>query len=85
MTKLLQLQKVVGTQEFRDIADKVSTTTRKQNPDIVIFAQINPSLNSVEEIVEAINSIRDDIDGVGIVWTSKEAKLLDTLLTALGR
>lgn len=72
-------------QEFRNIADKVSATTKSQNPDIIIFAQINPSLNSVEEIVAAINSIRDDIDGVGIVWTSKDAKLLDSLLTALGR
>jgi hypothetical protein len=82
---VMQLQKVVGTQEFRDIADKVSTTTRKQNPDIVIFAQINPALNSVEEIVDAVNSVRDDIDGVGIVWTMSDTAQLDKLLTALGR
>jgi hypothetical protein len=81
----MQLQKVVGTSEFRDIADKVSTTTKKQNPNIVIFAQVNPALNSVEEIVNAVNTVRDDIDGVGIVWTMSDANQLDKLLTALGR
>jgi hypothetical protein len=82
---VMQLQKVVGTQEFRDTADKVSATSKSQNPDIKIFAQVNPALNSVEEIVDAIDSIRDDIDGVGIVWTMNDASQLDKLLTALGR
>jgi hypothetical protein len=82
---VMQLQKVVGTQEFRNIANEVSETTREQNPNIIIFAQINPALNSVEEIVDAINEIRDHIDGVGIVWNMSDASRLDELLTALGR
>jgi hypothetical protein len=83
----MQLQKVVGESEFEDIASKVSGEARSENSDIIITAQVNPDLNSISEIVNQAESVKDDVDGISIVWNmdDSQAGVLDELLTKLGR
>jgi hypothetical protein len=83
----MQLQKVVGESEFEDIASKVSEEARSEHSDIIITAQVNPSFNSIEEIVDQAEEVQDHVDGISIIWNmdDSEAEVLDELLTELGR
>jgi hypothetical protein len=83
----MQLQKVVGEPEFEDITSKVSEEARSENSDIIITAQVNPSLNSISEIVDAAKSAREHVDGISIIWEMDDSRagVLDKLLTELGR
>lgn len=82
---VIQVQTVVGTPGFKNIVEKTSHEVRSENPDTIILAQVNPLTHSISQIEEAINSVRDKIDGVSIVWKGDDASTLDDLLVALGR
>jgi hypothetical protein len=80
---IIQTQKLVGTAEFKDMTYKVSSTVRSENPSCMVMVQVNPSLNTIDQIVDATNSVRDRIDGVSIIWNKNDASMLDSLLSSL--
>ncbi|MGI0048608.1 MAG: hypothetical protein ACREAW_03620 [Nitrososphaera sp.] len=80
---IIQTQKLVGTAEFKDMIYRVSSTVRSQNPSCIVMVQVNPSLNTIDQIVDATNSVRESIDGVSIIWNKNDASMLDDLLTSL--
>jgi hypothetical protein len=82
---IIQTQKLVGTEDFKDTTHNISNTVRSENPRCMLMVQVNPSLNTTDKMVNAINSVRDVIDGVSIIWNKSEASMLNELLTSLKR
>jgi hypothetical protein len=82
---VIQVQTVVGTPEFKNVVEKASHEVRSENAGTIILVQVNPLTHSISQIEEAVNSVRDKIDGVSIVWKGDDASVLDDLLVALGR
>jgi hypothetical protein len=81
---ILQMQKVVGDNEFYDLTKKVSQLARPQNSDILIVVQVSPALASNAEIMESIRDVEQYIDGVLVMWNMDNEKVLNDLLTRLG-
>jgi hypothetical protein len=80
---VVQTQKLVGTPEFKDMTYKISSTVRSENPNCIVMIQVNPSLNTVDQIVDAVDGVRAGIDGVSIVWNRNDPGTLDELIVNL--
>lgn len=82
-----QLQKVVTSTEFKRVAELVGSHIKAQNPNCMIYLQVNPSLNTMDEINAALKSVDHSLyDGVGIMWNGQApAPSLDEVLTKIHR
>lgn len=86
---VMQLQKITHRpSKFTNIANQVSNYVKGHNPNTLVYVQVNPTLDTISNIVNDINSIRDTIDGVSIVCKTSNGCtpiVLNQLLIALGR
>jgi hypothetical protein len=80
---IIQTQKLVETSEFKSMTYEVSSAVRSENPNCIIMIQVNPSLNTIEQIINDVTSVRTSIDGVSIIWNGNDTRVLDELLTSL--
>ncbi|MEO9320292.1 MAG: hypothetical protein ABI361_06440 [Nitrososphaera sp.] len=81
----IQLQKVVGNSQFQSVPGTVIPYAKAKNPSVQVTAQISPSLATNTDIVNSLNTISSQIDGVCIMWNGSDATVLESLLIALGR
>jgi hypothetical protein len=82
---------LVGIQAQTNTSDPSFTSTitsevnlvRSQNPNILIFVQVNQDLDTTSNIVTAIKSVKNLIDGVNMVCQSCDVTTMNNLITQL--
>jgi hypothetical protein len=82
---------LVGIQAQTNTSDPSFTSTitsevnfvRSKNPNILIFVQVNQDLDTTPNIVKAINSVKNLIDGVNMVCQACDVTTMNNLITQL--
>jgi len=84
---VMQVQRISAKDSsFVSIVTKVSSYVKGENPNTLIYTQVNPTFDTVANIVSDVNSVRSSIDGVSIVCIPSQgctSTMLDQLLTQL--
>jgi hypothetical protein len=81
----IQLQKVVGNSQFQSVPGTVIPYAKAKNSGVTAMIRVCPTLFSVTDIINSVNTVSSQIDGVTILWNGSDPSVLDNLLTQLGR
>jgi hypothetical protein len=81
----IQLEKVVDNSLFQSVPNTVIPVATAENPKVLVTVQVSPSLFSNIDIVNNVNTISKEINGVTIMWNGTDPTVLDGLITQLGR
>jgi hypothetical protein len=81
---IIQAQQHTSSADFNTVVPAELSWISSRNPNTLVFVQVNPALDTIPNIVNAIKSVRSGISGVAIVCsTGCSTSILDSLISQL--
>jgi hypothetical protein len=81
---IIQAQRHTSSADFNTVVPAELSWINSRNPNTLIYVQVNPALDTIPNIVNAIKSVKSGIDGVAIVCsTGCSTSILDSLISQL--